>query len=99
MTNHQLIWVTCGYAIAFLAVVYFTRATARRALGALIGGAVAGGLLLGVYNVGVGIGWWRGSLPSTLELRAFFYVGAAISLSPIYALTWRIVRRFGRLGL
>jgi hypothetical protein len=99
MTTQQLVWITFGYAVGFLVVLHFTRATPRRALGALVGGVVASGLFLGLYRLGVEIRWWRGSLPSTLGLWTLFYLGAAISLSPVYALTWRIAQRFGRYGL
>src|SRR6476660_3735225 len=99
MTTEQLVWVTCGYTFAFLAVVYVTRAATRRALGALVGGAVAAGFFLGVADLGVTTGWWRSPLPSTVGFLALFYVGTAISLSPIYPVTWRVARRFGRRGL
>lgn len=99
MTTQQLVWVTCGYAVAFLVVAYFTRATVRRALGALVGGAVAGWFFLGVGGLGTRIGWWQGPLPSTGGLVALFYGGTAISLSPIYLITWRVARRFGWRGL
>jgi hypothetical protein len=99
MTTQQLIWITCGYLVAFVAVVYFTRATARRAFGALVGGAVAGGLFIGVSILGVTIGWWWIRFPSAPGLLALFYVGTAISMSPIYLITWRVARRFGWRGL
>ncbi len=99
MSTQQLIWVTCGYAVAFIAVVHFTRATPRRALAALVGGAVAGGFFLGVGVLGLTIGWWQGPPPSTVGLLALFYVGTTISLAPIYPVTWRVARRFGWRGL
>ena len=99
MTTQQLIWITSGYLVAFVAVVYFTRATARRALGALVGRVVAGGLLIGVSILGVTIGWWWIRFPSAPGLLALFYVGTAISMSPIYLITWRVARRFGWRGL
>jgi hypothetical protein len=99
MTTQQLIWMTCGYSVAFVAVAYFARATACRAFEALVGGAVAGGLFFGMQFLGMTIGWWRDLLPSAPALLALLYVSTAISLAPIYLVTWRVARRFGRGGL
>ncbi len=99
MTTRQLLGMSCAYAAAFVAVVYFTRATARRALGALVGGAVAGAFFSAAAFVSVRIGWWKLPLPSTAGFLALFYVGTAVSLSPIYPITWRVARRFGGRGV
>lgn len=100
MTTPQLVWMTCGYLVAFVAVVYLTRATSRRALGALAGGAVAGAFFSAMAVLGVAVGLWQaGAIPSTAGAMALFYVGAAISLSPIYPITWRVARRFGWRGV
>jgi hypothetical protein len=99
MNMQQLIWITCGYLVAFVVVVYFTRATARRVLGALAGGLVATILFLGMNVLGVKIGWWQSTLPSTPGLLGLFYLSTAISLSPMYLVTWRVARRFGWSGL
>ena len=74
MTTPQLIGATCAYAVAFIAVVLATRATARRALGALVGGAAAGVFFLGSGLLGMAIGWWQGPLPSTPSLATLFFV-------------------------
>ncbi len=47
MTTQQIILWTCAYLIELAVVIYFTRATARRVVGALVGGAVAGCFGLG----------------------------------------------------
>ena len=99
MTTQQLLWTTLGYSVAFVAAVYFTRATTRRALGALSGAAVAGVWFVGMAVLGVSQGWWRGPLPSTPGLSALFYTGTAVSMSPVYPITWRVARRFGWRGL
>ena len=39
MTPLQIIVVTCAYLVELFVVVYFTRATSRRVVGALAGGA------------------------------------------------------------
>jgi len=58
MTTQQIILFTCGYLVALVAVIYFTRANQRRVIGAMVGGAAAG--LLGVGAIGLceALGWW-----------------------------------------
>ncbi len=99
MTSQQLIWAACGYAVALITVLYFTRTTARRAIGALVAGGVAGVFCLGMLALGVTVRWWRVPIPSTPGFRALFFVSTAISLAPIYPITWRVARRFGWRGL
>jgi len=99
MTTRQIIVVSCAYAVVLAAVIYFTRATSRRVAGALAGGAAAGCWGLGAIIAGEAIGLWRDFLPSAHSLWVLFYLGLAISLSPIYLITWRAARRFGWRGL
>jgi hypothetical protein len=99
MTTLQIIVITCAYAAALAGVIYFTRATSRRVGGALAGGAVAGCWGLGAIVVGEAVGVWRDFLPSTPGLWALFYLLLAVSLSPVYLITWRVARRFGLRGL
>ena len=99
MTTLQIIVMSCAYAVVLAAVIYFTRATSRRVAGALAGGAAAGCWGLGAIIVGEEIGLWRDFLPSAHSLWVLFYFGLAISLSPIYLITWRAARRFGWRGL
>ena len=66
MTTPQLLWMTLAYLVALIAVVYFTRATARRVFGALIGGAVVGVMVIGEIALGESIGWWRAPMASTV---------------------------------
>jgi hypothetical protein len=99
MTLHQLILIICSYLIVLMAVIYFTKPTLRRLGGALIGGAVGGGLFLTLFNLGRVYGFWRASLPLKQGLLILFYIGTAISLTPFYLVTWRVSRRFGYRGL
>ena len=99
MTTTQLILYTCGYLIALGAVIYFTRATARRVMGALVGGAAAGMLAMGAITLCEALGWWHIPLSSTSYFLPLFYLGLSISLMPIYPVTWRVARRFGWRGL
>ena len=99
MTTRQLIVVICAYLIALVAVVYFTRATSRRVVGALTGGAVVGCFGMGVIGLGNALGLWRVPIFWTPSFLALFYLGFAISVTPIYLITWRVARRFGWRGL
>jgi hypothetical protein len=99
MTTLQIIVMTCAYGVALAAAMYFTRAPSRRVVGALAGGAAAGCLGLGAIGLGEALRVWRVFLPSTPGVWMLFYLGLAISCSPIYLITWRVVRRFSCRGL
>ena len=99
MTPLQLIVVTCAYLVELVAVVYFTRATSRRILGAFVGGAVVGCFGMGAIVLGNALGLWRVPLFWTPYFVGLFYLGFAISVTPIYLVTWRLARRFGWRGL
>lgn len=91
--------MTGAYAIALVAVVYFTRATLRRVVGALAGGAAVGLMALGMIALCVSLGWWQVPSASTPYFLPLLYLGLAVSCSPISLITWRVARRFGRRGL
>lgn len=99
MSTRQLVWIAGAYFVEFVALATFTRATARRVLGALAGGAVVGPSVIVVIALGETIGWWRVPLAFAPGFLTLFYIGTAISCSPIYLVTWRVARRFGRQGL
>jgi hypothetical protein len=99
MTIQQLIIVTCAYLVALVGVIYFTRATSRRIAGALAGGAAVGCFGMGAIVAGNALGLWRVPITWTPSFVALFYLGLAISCSPIYLVTWRVARRFGWRGL
>ena len=99
MTTRQLIFVTCAYLVELFAVVYFTRATSRRVVGAFAGGAAVGCFGLGAIVLGNKLGLWRVPIFWTPYFVALFYLGFAISVTPIYLVTWRLARRFGWRGL
>ena len=94
MTTLQISVFTCAYAVALAAAVHFTRAPSRRVIGALAGGAAAGCFGMGAIVLGNALGVWRVPLSSRPGVLALFYVGLAISCSPIYLITWRVARRF-----
>jgi hypothetical protein len=99
MTTQQVILWTCAYLVLLVAVIYFTRATLRRVIGAMAGGAAAGLLGVGAIALCEALGWWRIPYASTPYFLALFYLGLSISLMPIYPVTWRVARRFGWHGL
>ena len=99
MTTQEIIVMTGAYAVALAAAIYFTRAPSRRVVGALAGGVTAGCFGVGAMVAGQALGAWWISLPSTPGVWALFSVGFAISLSPIYLITWRVARKFGWRGL
>jgi hypothetical protein len=99
MTIHPLVWMTGAYFLELVAVIYFTRATSRRVVGALAGGICVGAMALGMIALCEALGWWRIPFASTPYEVALLGVGLVISCSPIYLVTWRIARRFGWRGL
>ena len=99
MTTQELLLMTGLYLAALVAVTYFTRATARRVAGALVGGAAAALMALRVIALCEALGWWRVPFASTSYFLPLLYLGLAISLTPIYLVTWRLARRFGWRGL
>jgi hypothetical protein len=87
------------YFAALITLAYFTRATARRIVGAVAGGGVVGVAVIGVTALAEALGWWRVPGFWTPDKLLMYYLGWAISCAPIYLVTWRIARRFGRRGL
>jgi hypothetical protein len=99
MTTWQLIIVICAYAVELVAVVYFTRATALRIVGAFAGAAVVGCFGIGAIILGNRLGLWRVPIFWTFTFLTLFYLGFVVSALPIYLVTWRLARRFGWRGL
>ena len=99
MTTQQILLMTFLYLAATVAVIYFTRATPHRVVGAAAGGAVVALMALGLIILCEALGWWRIPFASTPYFAPAFYLGLAISCTPIYLVTWRIARRFGWKGL
>jgi hypothetical protein len=99
MTPQQIIIVTCLYFAELLIVIYFTRATARRILGALAGGAAVGLFGMGAIVFVNALGFWWVPILWTPLFVTLFYLGIVISAAPIYLVTWRLARRFGWRGL
>ena len=90
-----MLLMTGLYLAALVVVAYFTRSTGRRVAGALVGGAAASLTGLGMIALCEALGWWQLPFVSTPSWAIMLYVGLAISLAPIYLVTWRVSRRFG----
>jgi hypothetical protein len=99
MTTTAIVLMTGAYFVALVVVAYVTRATSRRVLGAVCGGAVVGAISMGIIALCEAIGWWRMPIASTPFQHLLLYFAIAISCSPIYLVTWRVARRFGWRGL
>ena len=99
MTTQQLILAAfCVYLAFLVATVYFTRATARRVLG-----AVAGGLAVAVVGVGVeavcqALGFWRYPSDDTGYGPPLMYPVIVLMFAMLPLIGWRVVRRFGWRG-
>src|SRR5229473_2379514 len=96
MTTRELIVTTGAYLVALIFVAYFARATARRIAGALAGGGVVGLAVIGATALAGAQGWWRVPGFWAPDKLPIYYLGWAISCAPIYLITWRVARRFGR---
>lgn len=99
MTTQQVIAMTGVYSVVLAVVVYFTRPTARRLAGAVAGGAAVGVMALGAIRLGESLDLWRVPFASTPGFLPLLYLALAVSCVPIYLVTWRVARRFGRRGL
>jgi hypothetical protein len=99
MTTLQLHLFNCLYLALLVVVAFFTRATARRIAGALVGGAVFGVVGLGIIALGEKVGWWYMAITWDPYFLSIMLLGFAISCAPVYLVTWRVARRFGWRGL
>ncbi len=92
-----------GFIVApvlFLASAYFTRATVRRIIGALLGAFAYGAENCAWDQAAIPLGWWSypawlgtGRAPLTLYVLAGIAGGGAMGL-----VGWRIMRRWGKKG-
>ena len=99
MTTQQLIIWSFLYLAEFIVVVYLTRATRRRVMGTLVGGAAAGLLALGAITLCKTLGWWQIPFGATPYSLLLFYFALSLWPAPVYLVTWRLARGFGWRGL
>jgi hypothetical protein len=98
MTTQQLHLFNGLYLAILVVVTILTRATARRLVGALAGGAVGGVAALGIIALGERVGWWRFAITWEPYFLSLLWIDFALCAF-IFLLTWRIARRFGWRGL
>ncbi len=98
MTTQQLNLISGLYLVGLLLVAFFTRATLRRIVGALVGAAAFSALALCADALGEALGWWHMTIWGA-SLLPQVYLDFVVSAVPIYLVSWRISRKFGRRGL
>jgi hypothetical protein len=98
MTTHQLHLFNALYLAIFVLVAIFTRATARRVVGAAAGAAVGGAAALAIIALGEKEEWWHMVISWEPYFLALFWIDFALA-GFVFLITWRIARRFGWRGL
>ena len=98
MTTKQLHLFNGLYLIILGVVAVLTRATVRRIVGALAGGAVIGVVALSISAFGEEVGWWHMAITWKPYFLTLLWIDFALCAF-FYLVTWRIARRFGWRGL
>ena len=99
MSQQQLLLVLAGVHLVYLcAAVYFTRATARRVLGALVGGVAVAAVGYGVELACQALGLWYYPSDDTGRGPLLMYPSLAFLWATLALIGWRVVRRFGWRG-
>ena len=98
MTTRQLYLFNGLYLVVCIVVGFVTRATSRRLVGALAGGAAGGLVALGIMALGEKVGWWHMVITWKPYFLTLMMIGFALGAF-IFLITWRIARRFGWRGL
>ena len=88
-------------AVLFAVIAYFTRATPRRIVGALVGSIPLVPMVMFYDSIAARLGWWHypsvtagSTAPLAWYLAAALFYGAGLGL-----IGWRIIRRYGWRGL
>ena len=99
MSPQELLLVIAGWHLVYLcAAVYFTRATARRVLGALVGGVAVAAVGYGVELACQALGLWYYPSDDTGRGPLLMYPSLAFLWAMLALIGWRVVRRFGWRG-
>ena len=99
MSPQQVLLVGIGVHFVYLcAAIYFTRATARRALGAVAGGVVVAAVGFGVELACQALGLWHYPSDDTGRGPLLMYPALALLWATLALIGWRVVRRFGWRG-
>jgi hypothetical protein len=86
------------YLAVLVATAYFTRATARRVLGALAGGVAVAVVGFGVEFVGQALGFWRYPSDESGRGPLLLYPLLILVFAVLSLIGWRVMRRFGWRG-
>src|SRR4029450_11735909 len=99
LTQQFIFIVACFVYVAVLgATAYFSRATARRIAGALVGGVAVGVVGVGVEILAHTLGWWRYPSVETPYGPPLIYPVVVLMFAVIALIGWRVMRRFGWSG-
>jgi len=99
MTSQQLMLLAAAvYAVLLGVTIYFTRATARRVLAALAGGAVVAVVGFGVEVICQALGLWRYPSDDTGYGPLMMYPALVLIFAFLSLIGWRIIRWFGWRG-
>ena len=99
MTMQQIfLLASCVYLAVLVATAYFTRATARRVLGALAGGVAVAIVGFGVEFVGQALGFWRYPSDESGRGPLLLYPLGILVFAVLSLIGWRVMRWFGWRG-
>ena len=83
------------YLVSLAVTGYLTRSGARRAIGAIAGGGVAGLSLPLMLALAAAEGWWRCPFLGVPRAPLLTFLGFSVSYAAIALIVWRLERRFG----
>jgi hypothetical protein len=95
---HLLLLATGVYLGVLIATAYFTRATTRRVVGALVGGGAVAVVGLGVEALAHAVKWWRYTSDDTPYGPPLMYPAIVLMWAVLALIGWRVMRRFGWRG-
>jgi|SRR5437867_5360220 len=99
MTSQQLVVLASAvYAVLLGVTIYFTRATTRRALAALAGGAAVAVVGFGLEVLCQALGLWRYPSDDTGYGPLAMYPALVLMFAVLPLIGWRVLRRFGWRG-
>lgn len=88
----------CVYLVVFALTIYFTRATARRVLGAAAAGMAVAVVGFGVELLCQALGFWHYPSDDTGRGPLLMYPILVLMFAVLALIGWRVVRRFGWRG-
>jgi hypothetical protein len=87
-------------ALLFVVAAFFTRAAWKRIAGVLVGALPVVPLVMFYDRVAAGLGWWHYPAVGAGSAPIIWYIAAALGYGAAMGLVgWRVIRRFGVVGL